>query len=100
MARQLDFHVGHRQEGSTPEDIVHEILLKTGYSLTTRIEDPQLGNSKVFSIDNGNLMICLERDITPELIDALADTNASQVICLDEGFNGNDQLKVNAVQKF
>jgi adenine-specific DNA-methyltransferase len=34
------------------------------------------------------------------LIDALADANPLQVICLDGGFKGNDQLKANAVQTF
>ena len=100
MAKQLDLHVDHRRDGSTPEDIVHEILLKIGYSLTTAIETIQLKGSKVYSIDSGALLICLEHHITSELIDALADANASQVICLDEGFRGNDQLKVNAVQTF
>jgi adenine-specific DNA-methyltransferase len=46
------------------------------------------------------MLICLEKEITPELIDALAETNPLQVICLDEGFKGNDQLKANAVQTF
>ena len=100
MVKQLDLHVDHRQHGSTPEDIVHEILLKIGCSLTTTIETVQLKGSEVYSVDSGALLICLERHITSELIDALADANASQVICLDEGFRGNDQLKVNAVQTF
>ena len=46
------------------------------------------------------LLICLEKEITSELIDAMAEANPLQVICLDEGFNGNDQLKANAVQTF
>ena len=46
------------------------------------------------------MLICLEKEITPELIDALAEANPLQVICLDEGFKGNDQLKANAVQTF
>ena len=46
------------------------------------------------------LLICLDKEITSELIDALAEANPLQVICLDEGFKGNDQLKTNAVQTF
>jgi adenine-specific DNA-methyltransferase len=55
---------------------------------------------EVFSIECGALLICLEKQITPELIDALAEANPLQVICLDEGFQSNDQLKTNAVQTF
>ena len=100
LARQLELHVDHRRSESTPDDIVHEILLKAGFPLSTKVETIKLAGSGVFSIEDGALLICLEKDITSELIDALADANPLQVICLDEGFNGNDQLKTNAVQTF
>ena len=100
LARQLELHVDHRRSESTPDDIVHEILLKAGFPLSTNVEAITLAGSVVFSIEDGALLICLEKDITSELIDALADANPLQVICLDEGFNGNDQLKANAVQTF
>ncbi len=100
LARQLELHVDHRRSESTPDDIVHEILLKAGFPLSTKLEKVTFAGSNVFSIEDGTLLICLEKDITSELIDALADANPLQVICLDEGFNGNDQLKANAVQTF
>lgn len=100
LARQLELHVDHRRSESTPDDIVHEILLKAGFPLSTKVEQVTLAGSNVFSIEAGALLICLEKDITSELVDALADANPSQVICLDEGFKGNDQLKANAVQTF
>ena len=100
LVRQLELHVDHRRSESTPDDIVHEILLKAGFPLSTKVETIKLARSDVFSIEDGTLLICLEKDITSELIDALADANPLQVICLDEGFNGNDQLKANAVQTF
>ena len=42
LARQLEMHVDHRRSGSTTDDIVHEILLKTGYPLATRVEIVEL----------------------------------------------------------
>ena len=41
-----------------------------------------------------------ERQLTLELIRAMADRKPERVVCLDEGFAGNDQLKANAVQIF
>ncbi|MBK8871847.1 MAG: hypothetical protein IPN19_12660 [Elusimicrobia bacterium] len=38
--------------------------------------------------------------MTLELIRAMADKKPERVVCLDEGFAGNDQLKANAVQTF
>ncbi len=48
----------------------------------------------------GALFICLERALTFELIRAMAEAKPERVVCLDEGFAGNDQLKANAVQIF
>ena len=100
LARQLELHVDHRRSESTPDDIVYEILLKAGFPLSTKVETIKLAGSDVFSIEDGALLICLEKNITAELIDALAEADPLQVICLDEGFKCNDQLKVNAVQTF
>jgi adenine-specific DNA-methyltransferase len=97
---QLDMHVDHVIGASTPDDILYELLLKSGFQLTTNVRSINLAGKAVFSVEDGALLICLEREITPKLIDALAEANPLQVICLDEGFKGNDQLKANAVQTF
>jgi adenine-specific DNA-methyltransferase len=97
---QLDMHIDHVLESSTSDDILYELLLKAGFHLTTKIQPISLAGKSAFSVQDGALLICLERDITSELIDALAEANPLQVICLDEGFRGNDQLKANAVQTF
>jgi adenine-specific DNA-methyltransferase len=100
LGRQIDMHIDHLSKASTPEDILYELLLKAGFSLTTKVQALKMAGKQVFSIEAGALLICLEKDITPELIDALAEANPLQVICLDEAFQGNDQLKANAVQTF
>lgn len=38
--------------------------------------------------------------MTLDLIRAIAERKPERVVCLDEGFAGNDQLKANAVQTF
>lgn len=100
IGKQLDIHVDHLSATSSSEDILYELLLKAGFPLTTKVNAIHLADKEVFSVEDGALLICLEKEITPELIDALAEANPSQVICLDEGFKGNDQLKANAVQTF
>ena len=100
LARQLELHVNHIDPASGPEDIFYELLLKAGFELTTRIEKRTMAGKDVYAVADGALLVCLDQAITPELIDALADADPLQVICLDEGFKGNDQLKTNAVQTF
>ncbi|MCR9193087.1 MAG: site-specific DNA-methyltransferase [Hyphomonas sp.] len=97
---ELDLHVQNVDPSATPEDIVYELLLKAGFPLTTKVKAEEMAGKTVYSVEDGALLICLDNEITPALIDALADADPLQVICLDEGFKGNDQLKANAVQTF
>jgi adenine-specific DNA-methyltransferase len=100
LAKQLELHVDHVKHGRTAEDILYEILLKSGFPLTTKIEPQKFGNQTVYSIAGGMLLVCLEDNITLDLIKYIADQRPERVICLDRGFANNDQIKVNAVQIF
>ena len=100
LAQQLDLHVQHIVDGRTESDLLHEILLKSGIPVTTPIEKLTLAGKTVYSIADGGMLICLERALTHEVIAAMAGRNPlpERIVCLDEGFAGNDQLKVNAVE--
>ena len=100
LGKQLQLHINHINPDSSSEDILYEILLKSGFPLTAKIEKIRLARKDVFSIEDGAMIICLDKKINRAVIDAIAKTNPSQVIFLDEGFKGNDQLKANAVQTF
>lgn len=113
LAKQLELHIDHIREGRSADDLLYEILLKSGFSLTTPVEilsfpphssplPPGARESAqtVYSVAGGALFICLERELTMELIRAMAEKKPERVVCLDEGFAGNDQLKANAVQIF
>ncbi|MGH7428123.1 MAG: site-specific DNA-methyltransferase, partial [Candidatus Methylomirabilaceae bacterium] len=100
LAKQLDLHVEHIREGRTSDDLLYEILLKSGFPLTTPVETITLADRKVHSVAEGALLVCLERVLTLELIRAMAERKPERVVCLDAGFAGNDQLKANAVQIF
>jgi len=98
--KQIEMHVDHLSLESGADDVLYELLLKAGFSLTTKVEHRVLAGKEVFSIEDGALLICLEKEVSPELIDVLAEAEPLQVICLDAAFKGNDQLKANAVQTF
>jgi adenine-specific DNA-methyltransferase len=100
LKEQLELHINHIRDGRTAEDILYEILLKSGFPLATPVEQLTLAGNTVYSAAGGALFICLERELTLELIRAMAECNPERVVCLDEGFAGNDQLKANAVQIF
>lgn len=100
LAEQLELHVAHIRQGRSAEDLLYEILLKSGYPLTESVEKIGLAGKTVYSVAGGNLFVCLERELTLELVRAMAERKPVRVVCLDEGFAGHDQLKVNAVQIF
>jgi adenine-specific DNA-methyltransferase len=100
LEKQLEMHIAHVREERTPNDILYEILLKSGFPLTTPVEKITLTGKTVHSVAGGLLFICLEQKLTLELIRTMAARKPERVVCLDEGFAGNDQLKANAVQIF
>ena len=100
LEEQLFDHIDHIKKDRTQEDILYELLLKSGFSLTTRVKKTRLASKDVFSIEDGEMLICLEKNLTEGVIEAMANSKPRRVICLDEGFRNNDQLKANAVQLF
>jgi len=93
-------HIDHISPASAQESILYELLLKSGFELTTPIENLTLADKTVFSIAGGQLLICLEKELSHDCIKAMAEMQPTRVICLDEAFTGTnaDALKTNAVQ--
>jgi len=100
IAKQLEMFVEHIDSKASQEDILYELLLKAGHLPTEKIKEIKMADKTVYSISEGSLLICLEDEITPGLINAVAESGPLQFICLDRSFRGNDQLKANAVQTF
>lgn len=100
LATQLDLHVDHIRQQRSDDDILYELLLKSGFPLTTPVEKKAVEGKTIYSVASGALVICLDRALTLELVRAIAEMKPERIVCLDEGFAGNDQLKTNAVQTF
>lgn len=100
LEQQLELYVDHIKEGRTDHDLLFEILIKRGFPLTTQVETLTLAGHEIYGVAGTMMLVCLQRDLSLELVRAMADLNPECVVCLDEGFAGNDQLKTNAVQIF
>ena len=77
---------------------MYELLLKSGFPLAAKVEELQIAGKTVYSVASGAMLICLDVNLNHDLIRGMALMVPERVICLDEGFKGNDQLKTNAVQ--
>jgi adenine-specific DNA-methyltransferase len=93
LKTQIEAFVDPTRARSEAENMAWEILIKSGYELTTPIEQVKIGDVSVYSI-SGEVLLVLEK-ITQKAIDAIIAKKPKRVICLDRLFAGNDQLKTN-----
>jgi adenine-specific DNA-methyltransferase len=100
LGKQLELHVDHVRDQRSQDDLLNEILLKSGFPLTTSVETIDSSGKQIYSVADGSLVICLDRELTLVLIRTVASMKPERAVFLDEGFAGNDQLKTNAVQIF
>lgn len=100
LQRQLALQVRSTNSAATQEGVLFEILLKSGFEISVPIASRSLGNSALFSVMDGGLLVYLEQSISRETIQEISKLNPARVVVLDSSFAGNDQLKVNAVETF
>jgi adenine-specific DNA-methyltransferase len=100
FVEQLQLHVDHVRDDRSPEDVLFELLMKSGYPLSATIETLDITGKPVFSVADGAFLVCLDPKLTLELMRAVVERKPERFVVLDEGFAGNDQLKANAVQLF
>jgi len=98
--RQLSLAVDNIKKDRSQEDILYDIILRLGLSLTDTIDVKNFGDKNVFSLRDGKILICLEKVITEKLIEEILKYNPEKVIFLDIGFQGNDLLKISAQHSF
>ena len=84
----------------TEQDVLYEIMLKMGLELTCQIEEEQAAGETVYIIGGGALMICLGRNITTAVAEAVVklhkeyESDLWQVVFRDTGF-ASDMDKTN-----
>jgi adenine-specific DNA-methyltransferase len=84
-------------DGRSEEDILFELLLKSGLPLSSGITTLTVAEKRVYSVSEGTLLICLERPITSDTLRGMIALKPAQVLCLDVAFEGDDALKTNMV---
>lgn len=85
------------------EDVLYEILLKYGIELTVSVETKTVDSKKVFIVGAGDLIVCLDDNITSETVEGIAMLKdelvreTTQVVFKDAGFTDSN-VKTNAIQ--
>jgi adenine-specific DNA-methyltransferase len=100
LEKQLELQVDHVAPESSELEILYELLSKAGFKLSEKFAIVHVDEKRLYSIAEEALVIFLGDEITQELLDEVVKLEPIQFICLDKAFQGNDQLKANAVQTF
>ena len=77
---------------ATTENMVYELLLKSGKDLNSKIEL----NDGYYLINSNELALVLEK-VDQSIVTEVMSEYPKKVIALDKLFKGNDQLKTNTV---
>ena len=89
------------KSGRTKEDLLFEILIKMGIELTAPIEEINVGDKKIYNVGMGSLVLCLEDEITEEIIKEIPKYKSffvdMKVVFKETGFK-TDSQKMNAMQ--
>lgn len=90
------------KEGRKEEDVLYEILLKSGLDLSQQIDEKEIGGKKVYSVGLGALFICLANNINTAVAEGIGKWKAElnpatcTVIFKDAGLT--DVEKANSIQ--
>ncbi|MBN6742048.1 site-specific DNA-methyltransferase [Acidithiobacillus sp. MC6.1] len=93
LSKQMEMHIEHVRQGRTDENILYEILLKSGFPLSIPVETLQVDGKTFYSISAGIMLVCLDRNLSMPLVQSIVDRLPERVVFLDEGFAGDDALK-------
>ncbi len=90
LVEQLQQHLEPLDENARTEDVLFELLLKSGISLTAKIEE----KDGCFIVNENEIALILDK-VDKNIIKKVIELAPRKVITLDRLFNKNDQLKTN-----
>jgi adenine-specific DNA-methyltransferase len=87
---QIDVFENSKMDGAREENILYELMLKSGYMLSDKVEK----KNNYYTVNEGELIIVANK-IDDGIIKEILSGKPKKVIILDELFKDNDQLKTN-----
>jgi len=90
----IDMFEDSLKQNTKNENILTELLLKSGYDLNTKKEIIKIDSSYIYIISDKELIVCLDK-ISKQITDKIIEINPSKCFILDSLFEGKDSLKTN-----
>ena len=96
LEKQMDLLKDPVKPEALEQNLLWELMLKSGYDLNTPIEEKKMEGSHFYLIADGELVIVLGKT-DEKCLREIVKLKPQNVVCLDSIFEGNDQLKTNTV---
>lgn len=96
---ELDLFTDNIKEDRTPEDLLIQVMLDLGVLLSSKVEEEEMAGKKVFSVADGYLIACFDRDVTDDVVTAIARKHPFYAVFRDSSFS-SDSVAANFEQIF
>lgn len=95
----LEDYADNIKADRTPEDLLIQVMLDLGVLLSSKIEEREIANKKVFSVQDSYLIACFDEHVTEEVVTAIAKEKPCYAVFRDSSM-ANDSVAANFEQIF
>lgn len=93
LAGQLQFHADNAGAARGEQDVLWELILKSGLPLSATAAKLKVAGGNAWSADDNKLLISLNKKLSRESLRAMLALKPERMLCLDAAFAGDDALK-------
>lgn len=99
MDKQQSLFVDNIKKDRNDEDLLFDAMLKLDTPLSSKIERVTIAGKTVYNVAQGHLMACFDKDVTDEVITAIAKEMPSYFVMRDSS-QADDSVAINFEQIF
>ena len=96
---QMELFADNIKTDRTPEDLLFQVMLDLGILLSSDIQETEIVGKKVFSVAEGYLIACFDKDVTEETVKAIAQKPPVYAVFRDSSM-ASDSVATNFEQIF
>ena len=95
----FDHYADNIKEDRTAEDLLFQVMLELGVTLSSSIKETEINGCKVFNVADGFLYACFDNNISDEVVKVIANEQPYYAVFRDSGM-ANDSVMTNFDQIF
>jgi adenine-specific DNA-methyltransferase len=95
----LDRFTDNIKPDRTPEDLLIQVMLDLGVLLSSKVEETEIAGKKVFSVADGYLIACFDKEVTDETVTEIAKKQPYYAVFRDSSM-ASDSVMTNFDQIF